>query len=102
MARSGDGDPLQTSIVYQAFRSNATAPQVGEVNLLVRIHKRLFSSENGTVFFPAMNNFGGLGLNPTMFVAYQAYGIDPGNAFHVIAADVVNQRMMETRDGGEN
>lgn len=102
VARSGETDPLLTSIVYQAYRSNASAPQVGEVNRLMRIHKRLFSSENGTVFFPAMNNFGGLGLNPTMFVAYQAYGIDPGNAFHVIAADVVNQRMMETRDGGEN
>ncbi len=102
VGRSGDGDPLLTSIVYQAFRSNASAPQVGEVNRLMRIHKRLLSSGNGTVFFPAMNNFGGLGLNPTMFVSYQVYGIDPGNAFHVIAADVVNQRMMETRDGGEN
>jgi photosystem II stability/assembly factor-like uncharacterized protein len=102
LGRSGEGDPFLTSIVYQAFRSNLPAPEFGEVNRLLRIHKRLFSTTDGTVFFPAMNGFGGLGINPTMFAWYQIYGIDRGNAFHVIAPDVVNQRMMETRDGGEN
>lgn len=102
LARSGDGDPLQTTIIYQAFRSNLNVPGIREINRLMRIHKPLFSSENGTVFYPAMNNFGGLGINPTMFAWYQVYGIDPGNAFHVIAPDIVNKKMMETRDGGEN
>ncbi|HEV7241848.1 MAG TPA: hypothetical protein VGQ36_21635 [Thermoanaerobaculia bacterium] len=92
LGRSGDGDPEQTTIVYQAFR----APNSD--NRLMRIHKR--PGEDGVVFFPAMTNFGGLGINPTMFAWYQVYAIDPGNAFHIIAPDVVNQRMMETRDGG--
>jgi hypothetical protein len=101
LGRSGDGDPAQTSIVYQTFRSNVSAPGFGEVDRLMRIHKPLFSTTNGTVFFPAMNGFGGLGFNLTLYVQYMVYGIDPGNAFHVIAPDVVNQKMRETRDGGD-
>lgn len=102
VGRSGEGDPLLTSIVYEVFRSAVNAPGFSEVNHLMRIHKRLFSNAAGTVFFPAMNGFGGLGINPTEFAWYQVLGIDPGNAFHIIAPDVVNQKMMETRDGGEN
>ncbi len=101
LAQSGDGDPFMRTIVYQAYGTAETDPDVKEINKLMRIHKRLFSTGNGTVFFPAMTGFGGLGINPTQFAFYQILGIDPGNPFHVIAPDVVGQRMMETRSGGE-
>jgi hypothetical protein len=48
-----------------------------------------------------MNGFGGLGINPTMFAWYQVYAVDPGDYRHLIAPDVVNQKMMRSRDGGE-
>ncbi|MEO8036514.1 MAG: hypothetical protein ABI837_18905, partial [Acidobacteriota bacterium] len=96
------GDLLHMSIVYQAYKSNLVVQGLSETSRLIRIHKTVLSPQNGTVIFAAMNGFGGLGINPTEFAYYQVLGIDPGNAFHIIAPDVVNQRMMETRDGGEN
>ena len=102
LAYFDENDPLHTAIVYQPFRTNRSSPGFGEVNWLMRIEKTLFDDTNGTVVYPAMNGFGGLGINPTMWAFYQVYGIDPGDADHIIAPDVINQLMMETRDGGEN
>jgi len=100
LGQSGSGDPLLRTIVYQPFRTNALGPTWPRATRLIRVHKRLFSQDSGTVIFPAMNGFGSLGINPTMFAWFQVFGVDPGNAFHIIAPDVVNQRMMETRNGG--
>jgi photosystem II stability/assembly factor-like uncharacterized protein len=100
LGQSGDGDPLQRTIVYQPFRTNALGTDWRRAAHLIRAEKR--PGQNGRAFFPAMRNFGSLGINPTMFAWYQVYGIDPGNAFHIIAPDVFNQRMMETRNGGED
>lgn len=102
LGRSGDGDPSRVSIVYQSFRTNELGPDWIEAGRLIRIHKVLFTQAAGTVNYAAMENFGALGVNPTEFAWYQVYGIDPGNAFHLIAPDVVNQRMMESRNGGES
>lgn len=51
---------------------------------------------------PAMNGFGGLGINPTMFAWYQVFGVDPQDSRHIIAPDIINAKMMQTSDGGEN
>lgn len=67
----------------------------------MRIRKSPFRTR-ATVYYPAMNNFGGLGINPTMFAWYQVFAVDPGDSDHIIAPDVINQRVMETRDGGDN
>ncbi len=88
------------TVVYQAYRVPGWSP-VGSISWLMRIRTNSITGAT-TVVYPAMNNFGGLGINPTMFAWYQVYAVDPGNYLHVIAPDVINQRVMETRDGGEN
>ncbi len=79
------------TILYQAF------PAGGAISLL-RAHN---FHGNGSVVHPAMVDFGGLGVWRTEDAAYPVFGVDSAAWSHVIAADVVNDRMMETTDGGE-
>ncbi len=102
VGRSGLDDPSQTTIVYQAIKTNQLGPSWRQAGRLLRVHRTEPTTNAGTVYFPAMNNFGALGITRTEFAWYQVYAVDPGNPFHIIAPDVVNQRVMETRDGGEN
>jgi photosystem II stability/assembly factor-like uncharacterized protein len=100
LGRAGSGI-RQSTVVYQVYRAAGYSSGGFEINWLMRISKRP-SNATASVTYPAMNNFGGLGINPTMFAWYQVFAVDPGNHLHIIAPDVVNQKMMETRDGGEN
>ena len=101
VAHPGSVVPLRPTIVYQPFRTNEFGPGFSESERLIRIHRRPSSTVSGEVFFPAMTGFGALGINKTEFRAFQVYGIDTGDPFHLIAPDVVNQKMMESRTGGE-
>lgn len=94
-------DPGFIPVLYQSIRTGWYAPGNFEINHLARIVKH-FLSPGASVYYPAMNNFGGLGINPTMFAWYQVFAVDPGNTNHLIAPDVINQKMMETHDGAEN
>ena len=94
------GGGLRVSMVYQAYRAPGWAPGGVEINHLLRVRKNPRLPGLASVLYPAMANFGGLGINPTMFAWYQVYAVDPADAYHVIAPDVVNNRAMETRDGG--
>ncbi len=94
-------DPWVLPVLYQAIRTGWYGPGGFEINQLVRVRKNLFGGGT-TVTYPAMANFGGLGINPTMFAWYQVFGVDPGNTMHVIAPDVINEKIMETWDGGDN
>jgi len=88
-------------VLYQSIRTGWDAADDFEINHLARITKRFLTP--GTVLsYPSMNNFGGLGINPTMFAWYQVFGVDPMNSAHLIAPDVVNKKMMQTQDGGNN
>ena len=95
LARAGAGDH---SIVYQAFRSNLTGPPWEGATRLLRVH---YSQGNGIVVYPAHAGFGGLGSNHAV-ASYPVYGVDTRNAFHVIAPDFINEKVMETWDGGES
>jgi len=55
-----------------------------------------------SVTYPSMNGFGGLGINPTMFAWYEVFAADPLDSRHLIAPDVINEKMMQTWDGGDN
>jgi photosystem II stability/assembly factor-like uncharacterized protein len=94
-------DPGLLPVLYQAIRTGWDATDNFEINHLARVTKRLFSP-GANVTYPLMNNFGGLGINPTMFAWYQVFGVDPGNTRHIIAPDIVNAKMMQTSDGGDN
>ena len=94
-------DPWFLPVLYQSVRTGWDAARGFEINQLVRIVKRFFGS-GAIVTYPLMNNFGGLGINPTMFAWYQVFAVDPGNTRHLIAPDVVNEKMMESSDGGDN
>jgi photosystem II stability/assembly factor-like uncharacterized protein len=96
-----EGSSTTTTIIYQAVRTGWDSTRNIEINHLVRIHQAP-RSQTGAVHHPAMKGFGGLGIDPTMFAWYQVYGIDPGNPYHLIAPDVINEKMMESHDGGES
>lgn len=106
LGRSGDTAPDRNTILYQSFRRNLAGSDVSEAGRLIRIHKRLFIPDPARVMYPLMTGFGGLGVNPAA-TWYQVYGVDPGNAFHIIAPDVVGvgrddgPQMRESTDGGE-
>ena len=91
---------LRVSMVYQAYRAPGWAPGGVEINHLLRVRKNPRLPGLASVLYPAMTNFGGLGINPTMFAWYQVYAVEPADAYHVIAPDVVNNRAMETVTGG--
>lgn len=94
-------DPGFIPVLYQSIRTGWNSTLQIEINHLARI-PRHFKGTTGFVTYPLMNNFGGLGINPTMFAWYQVFGVDPGNTLHLIAPDVINEKMMETYDGGNN
>ncbi|MEO8379460.1 MAG: hypothetical protein ABI779_07330 [Acidobacteriota bacterium] len=95
LARQGAGDH---SIVYQAFRSNFSGPPWEGATRLLRVQ---YSQGNGVVVYPAMANFGGLGVN-SAFASYPVFGVDSRNWFHVIAPDIIDGKMRETWNGGED
>ena len=94
-------DPGMLPVLYQSVRTGFDATRNFEINQLVRIEKSAAGS-GGSASYPLMNNFGGLGINPAQIPSYQVFAVDPGNTQHLIAPDVVNEKMMATMDGGDN
>jgi photosystem II stability/assembly factor-like uncharacterized protein len=86
---------------YQSIRTGFDAARNFGVMHLARLTKRL-ATMTASVSYPAMNGFGGFGINPTMFAWYQVFGVDPLDSSHLIAPDVINEKVMQTWDGGEN
>jgi photosystem II stability/assembly factor-like uncharacterized protein len=97
LARPG---PNPSAMVYQAIRTGWDSTHRVEIVRLARIVK-FPSISQAMVYYPEMRDFGGLGVNQTMFAGYQVYAVDPGNSAHLIAPDVVNQRMMVSINSGE-
>ncbi len=52
--------------------------------------------------FPSNTNLGSIGVSPTEFAKYEVFAADPVNNEHLIAADALNQRAVESFDGGNN
>ena len=92
---------LNTPVLYHSIRTGFNATLNLGINHLVRLTKRRATS-TASVYYPAMNGFGGLGINPTMFAWYQVFGVDPKDSRHIIAPDIVNEKMMRSTDGGDN
>lgn len=94
------GRPLFSTVVYQAINTGFDFARNFEITRLLKVREGLLSS--ATVSYPAMNNFGGLGINPTMFAWYQVFAVDPANPSFLLAPDVIDNQMKESRDGGQN
>ena len=90
---------LRSTVLYQAIKTGFDYSRNHEINRLLRVRLSRYGT---TVSYPAMNGFGGLGINPTMFAWYQVFGVDPANPNFLIAPDVINGEMKQSVDGGEN
>lgn len=88
-------------VLYQPIKERDDNARGIEIDRLARIVKDP-AGPGGIRTYPNMNNFGGLGINATMFAWYQVFAVDPFDADHLIAPDVVSQKMMETFDGADN
>jgi len=93
-------DPSTLPVLYQAILTGSS-PGTPAIVHLARIVKNRRGTA-GTVTYPAMNNFGGLGINPSHVTWEQVFDVDPMNTQHLIAPDIVNNKMMESPDGGDN
>lgn len=94
------GRPFTSTVLYQAINTGFDATRNFEINRLLRVRDSRLTGTS--VSYPAMNGFGGLGINPTMFAWYQVFAVDPSNPSFLIAPDVIDGQMKESRDGGEN
>jgi photosystem II stability/assembly factor-like uncharacterized protein len=88
-------------ILYQALARNGG---IDGSNFLERsVLARLMPNPNGddaTPDYPAMTNFGGFGIAPTMQGWPRVFAVDPVDPNYLLAPDVFGQEMMESRDGG--
>jgi hypothetical protein len=93
--------PGMYAVLYQAVRVGWYGANDYDLIHFVRAAENPFSAM-AKVSYPAMNGFGGLGIAPTIFAWYPVFAVDPGNANHLIAPDVINEKMQESWDGGNN
>jgi photosystem II stability/assembly factor-like uncharacterized protein len=92
--------PLAWTVLYQPINVGFDPVRRLEINHFVRTREIL--GLGARVTYPRMNNFGGLGITPTMFAWYQVFAVDPQDPNHLIAPDVIGEQMKESRDGGDN
>jgi photosystem II stability/assembly factor-like uncharacterized protein len=103
------GDEGTPALLYQAVRTGYDAGLGADVVGLLRLVLPP-GKLKANVSLPFMNNFGGLGVSytgglgiaPKFSSSKPVFGVDPGNPDHLIAADVINRRMKESHDGGDN
>ena len=91
--------PNAEPILYQALARDG--PNQLEHSSLARLVPNP-NGDDASTEYPAMNGFGGFGIPPTMEGWFRVFAVDPKNAKYLIAADVINESMMESTDGGEN
>ncbi len=91
--------PESDPVFYQAVRTGVNADG-NEIISLARVSDFL-GSPSGSLTYPAMTGFSGLGTNPTMFAWYKVFGVDPTDPMHLIAPDALEGKLKQSWDGGE-
>ena len=90
-------NPAGNAVLYQPVSLGGVTPQgLGKIGLI-----KLVTSGN-TVQRADLNGFGSLGTFPTMFKWYNIFAVNPRDPNHLIIADVANEKMKISRDGGQN
>jgi photosystem II stability/assembly factor-like uncharacterized protein len=87
-------------VQYQPIRTGFDSAGDFDVVQLVRLSKNA-SSPTASTYYPTMTGFGGLGINTTAFAQYEVFAVDPLDSGHLIAPDIVNEKMMQSTDGGD-
>lgn len=89
-----------SSVIYQGVSRAGVTPSGDPREGLVRIDD--IGSATPTIRDADGPGFGCLGIFPTMFAWYRVIGVSPGDPDHVIIADIQDDQMKVTRDGGLN
>jgi photosystem II stability/assembly factor-like uncharacterized protein len=111
--RMGSGS---MSVLYQAYKAASdggddAGGSDGSTIQRVKLMRMQLTSEayTGGAFYwscspryPAMRNFGSIGVFPTEFSWTEVFAVDPNNPQHLIAADALNNRMSQSFNGGDD
>ena len=107
--KSGSGSE---QVLYQAFKAFSDAGDdvggtdgsgIQRVKLMrMRVTMGPGSSFTSEPLYPAMRNFGSIGVFPTEFAWYEMFAANPVNPQHLIAADALNNKMMQSFNGGDD
>lgn len=84
-------------VIFTAVKEPGTTPDGQEIIGLKKIVNVLGS---GSPIVSDIKNFGSLGIFPTMFAWYKPYAVNPSNPNHIIAPDIVSEKVRVTKDGG--
>ncbi len=93
-----NGEPVLYQVLGTGIKNSATKLEEG---VLARLLPNA-NSDDATTDYPAMTSFGGFGIASTMEGWYRVFALDPGDPNHLLAPDVINEKVMESNDGGEN
>ncbi len=89
--------PLNSPVVFTAYNAPGVTPGGQQI---INIKKITGVLGAGTPVVSNITNFGSLGVFPTMFAWYKPYGVDPDDPNFIIVADIVDQFIKVTTDGG--
>jgi hypothetical protein len=92
--KSGDA---ANPIVFTAVRYPGVT---SDGNAIVRIKRIIDVLGSGSPVVSDITGFGSLGIFATMFAWYKPYGVDPKDPNHIILADITDDNMKVTHDGG--
>lgn len=90
--------PTDSPMVYTAIKVPGANPDGSETVQIKRIANVLAGST--TPLVSNINNFGSLGVFPTMFAWYKPFGVDPTNPNILIVPDIIDGVMKASTDGG--
>ncbi len=88
---------INNPVVFTAFKAAGTTPG-GWENLNIKRITGILSPGGPVV--SNITGFGSLGVFPTMFAWYKPFGVDPADPDFIIVADIIDDFVKVTTDGG--
>jgi photosystem II stability/assembly factor-like uncharacterized protein len=84
-------------IIFTAVRKPGSTPDGQEI---VKMKKIVDILGVGSPIVSDISGFGSIGIFPTMFAWYKVYGVDKNDPNHIIAPDIVDEKVKVTFNGG--
>lgn len=85
-------------VIYIPVKRTGSTPDGNEIITL----KKISDVYSRTPVVTDVNNFGSLGIFPTMFAWYKPFGINIHDPNHLIVPDILSNTMKFSRDGGSS